>query len=121
MTKEFLEDMYSLLHGDYYEKKFRIKGKQSMWIPQKTRINMYRCLEYMHQNDVARKKRWYYNEEKIYKALKLDPRNCARALLLLCVIEKNPIRITAWQTFNKRVNGVPKKALIFRIIAPLEL
>ena len=116
----FLKDMQKLLHGEYYEKKFKLKDNQTIWVQKETRKNMYDILKWMHDNDVIRKKRGYYYLEQIYSNLKLDHRVARHALIIMCMARNNPIKIVAWQMFNKRTEkNSPKKLLFFRITAKL--
>jgi len=38
----FLQDMQKLLHGDYYEKKFKLKDNQTIWLQKETRLTRTR-------------------------------------------------------------------------------
>src|SRR3990167_3595821 len=113
---DFLKDMQKLLHGEYYEKKFKLKDDQTIWLQKETRQNMYKILKFMHDNDVIRKKMGFYYLEKIYSNLKMDHRVARHALIIMCMARNNPIRMVAWQMFNNRTEkNSPKKLLFFRI------
>lgn len=119
MTKEFLEEMQELLHGESHEKKIKLKGNQNYWVQKETRINMFNIIQFMHVNDLKQGKRRNYYLEQIYSTLKLEHRVTRYSLLLLCMMEKNPVKVIAWQMFNKKFNNSPRKLLLFRLTAKL--
>ena len=113
---DFLKDMQKLLHGEGYNKKFKLKDNQSIWIQQTTRKNMYNLLKYMYEEDLKKGKKQIYSLERLYSNLNMDHRIARHALILLCMGEQNPIRIIAWQNFKVKIRGSPKKHLMFQLV-----
>lgn len=120
MTRiDFLSEQAEILHGEGYNKKIKLKGKQSVWVQRETRINMYKILEFIYNSDKVRGKKKKYYQEEVQKGAKLDYFSCRHALHILCSMQKNPIRTYAWNIFPKNKKVKPKKLQVYRLIVKL--